>query len=124
MPPKMPDTKNDFYNAFSDWINQRPGLEPCNYGSRSGLNTEYRHISEQKRRALHALRDATSAWVRYDPLTLREVMRAVFSGRLQFDDAGELTYTTGQYWPTEYRLAAAVVLEEYRDAIYRQDTRD
>lgn len=95
---------------FKSWIEQKPGLDPYNYSSRSQMNGEYRRIAQQKDRALQAL---DLFWdLPYSEEYMHEAMRS-FSGRLQFDDKGELTYCTGQYWPTEYRLAAAVVLESY-----------
>lgn len=95
---------------FQKWIDQRPGLDPYNYSGRSQINTEYKHISAQKRRAQRALNVVYD--LPYAKDTWKGAFRA-FSGRLSLNDKGDLEYCTGQYWPTEYRLAAAVVLESY-----------
>lgn len=96
---------------FRQWINQRPGLEASNYSTRGQLNSEYRTIAKQKDRANAALEKFFMCPFDWD--VLRDVMTHAFSGRLFFDAKGELQYHCGQYWPTEYRLAAAVVLEAY-----------
>lgn len=113
-----PSTKEEAIRAFNDWINQRPNLDYHNYGSRTAYAQEQRMITRQLHRARVAL--IRFATLPYDRDHLDNVMHGSFSGRLIFDTIGvhttphnALTYTTGQYWPTEYRLAAAVVLEDY-----------
>lgn len=106
----IPNDKWEVVNKFSDWINQRPGIDSRNYGSYNSLKQEYRRIAKQKRDASAALNLFCS--LPYDVSLMTNAMR-YFSGRLSFDDIGDLQYCTGQYWPTEYRLVADVVLSGY-----------
>jgi hypothetical protein len=107
--------------AMEAWIDQKPDLDPANYNMAEGQNpkspdfaafdAEYRKIQAQGRRARGALKVANQYLPNPDAME-RALTR--FSGRLSWN--GEtLEYTTGQYWPTEYRLAAAVVLEDYNE---------
>ncbi len=112
-----PKTKELAIEAFDRWINQRPGLDPANYIDpyRSdpdrvrAYRSEQRSIIKDKHRALYALR--LFRICDYDPERMIRAFTA-FSGRLEWSDEG-LEYCTGQYWPTEYRIAAAIVLEYY-----------
>jgi hypothetical protein len=107
--------------ALDTWIRQRPGLEWGNYGGDgSAYRAELRDIARDRRDALALLR-AVETCGRIDAAMLREAFRA-FSGRLSLVDKSAhyndgstyykfgLSYVTGQYWPTEYRKAAAAVL--------------
>lgn len=102
--------KNEVYDKFAQWINQRPDLDWYNYQDRSLMNAECRRIAKQKDDAFKALN--LFFMLPYSEEILRDSMRA-FSGRLSFDANDNLQYVTGQYWPTEYRLAACAVLEQY-----------
>ncbi len=104
-------TKLAICGALRSWINQRPGLDFANYGEVSAYRSELRSITRTKRDALALLqfvegRDAITAQ------QLAEAFPRAFSGRLTLKDVdgkAELDYCTGQYWPTEYRNAAAAV---------------
>lgn len=123
-------TRDDILNALQAWINQRPGLEFCNYSSSNhresvaNYRSEQRRITRQKHDAdklLAAVRWRTSIGVP----ELKEAFRA-YSGRLTLHEVTEprptpgidalqtpacrLEYCAGQYWPTEYRAAACAVL--------------
>jgi hypothetical protein len=95
------------------WIRQRPGLEFGNYGQIAPYRAELRQIAKDKRDAETLLRAVE--W--RDSITAEDLLAAfprAFSGRLRLEqrDDGKwaLDYCTGQYWPTEYRKAAAAVL--------------
>jgi hypothetical protein len=67
--------------------------------------------------------------VELSSITAPELLEAfsAFCGRLQItaaDKPGEyrLDYCTGQYWPTEYRKAAAAVLAQALWNYHRDDT--
>jgi hypothetical protein len=109
------------FETFRKFINQRPGLDPRNYisgpGDRNGRQAyqqEARSIQKDGQRARAALKIAQA--YPFNPEALIEATRA-FSGRLKIEEDGSLDYCTGQYWPTEYRQAAATVLETYVEAI-------
>lgn len=93
--------------ALVQWIRQRPGLEFRNYGEMAAYRAELRLIGRDLRDARTMLRYVARSQMPAE--TLRKAFRDYYSGRLQWN--GErLDYTTGQYWPTEYRHAACAVL--------------
>lgn len=109
--------KQAMCSALRAFINQRSGIEYGNYQcgdwkqTRECFNGDYRPMlrhGKQAREMLRAveLRDSITAEM------LKEASRA-YSGRLQFVEKGDkvgVEYTTGQYFPTEYREAACAVL--------------
>lgn len=108
-------TKTAICAALRRWIKQRPGLEFGNYGDVSAYRSEMRSITTDRHHA-----EALLAYVeRSDSITAESLIRAAqsaYSGRMTFDtdeinaDRVRIDYTTGQYWPTEYRRAACAVL--------------
>jgi len=126
------------FDALNTWIRQRPGLDFADYGGgRDGLRayrSEIRDIGKDRKRALKALAEARRSSTQ-DYGLLMEAFKAAYSGRLEWKpeylntvdalagkkpDPAHLSYTTGQYWPTEYRKAAASVLEMYVRALARR----
>jgi len=108
----MKATKQTILNALRSWVNQRPGLDYCNYGDRRSYRAELRGITRDKKDALALL-----SAVELSPVTadqLRASFRRAYSGRLTWKEdgkgGGRLSYCTGQYWPTEYRKAACACL--------------
>lgn len=106
-------TKEAICNALRAWINQRPGLEFGNYGEASAYRSEMRSITRDRADALQILRYVELR----DSITANMLIAAfprAYSGRLSLDRDPKgrmrLDYCTGQYWPTEYRRAAAAVL--------------
>ena len=111
--------KSKLIEALHHWINQRPGLEPGNYISgwddtagRSAYRSESRSIT----RDAHDARYFLDYVAIRDSITAEQILDAAkhnFSGRLSIEPDGDgfrVDYCTGQYWPTEYRKAAAAVL--------------
>jgi hypothetical protein len=111
--------KHALIEALHDWIKQRPGLEPTNYirgwddtAGRSAYRGESRSITKDLHDARYfldyvAIRESISAE------RILDAARHSFSGRLSITPDGDgfrVDYCTGQYWPTEYRKAAAAVL--------------
>ena len=100
-------TKAKIVGTIHCFIESRPGFEPGNYGN-------YRDLRADQRRATRQLHDARAllAYVdKRDSITAEMLLAHLNSGRLTWDRAlGQLDYTTGQYYPTEYRAAAARVL--------------
>lgn len=135
---KQVDT-NAIFDVLEKWIKLRPKLDKADYGCAPGhtrargdwrnawraYNQELNGIRADGKRARLALAEARSL-TPAKPELLLDAFRA-FSGRLQWkpypacdikrdnghEESGYLEYCTGQYFPTEYRKAAAAVLESY-----------
>ena len=111
-------TKPQILEALRQWINQRPGLDFANYGEWKSYRSELRSITRDRADALQLMRAVELR----DSITAEDLVKAfsAFSGRLTlteesvekpgFPTHARLDYCTGQYWPTEYRKAAAAVL--------------
>ena len=105
-------TKQQILVTMSNWIKQRPGLEFGNYGALAPYRAELRQIARDRRDAERLL--AAVAIREY--ITAEDLVAAfprAYSGRLSLVETtkgAQLDYCTGQYWPTEYRKAAAAVL--------------
>jgi len=99
------------------FVNQRPGLDFCNYGDISAYRSESREITKDKHDFNELL---TLALRRVDNLNAALTnLLSNSSGRLILNN-GQLEYCTGQYFPTEYRPAACRALRDliwnsYRD---------
>lgn len=113
--PKM--SKQAMVNALYAFINQRSGIEFANYQcgdwkqARECFMGDYRPILKHGRHARQMLRFVELV----DSITAEMLLEAsrAYSGRLQFVQRGDkvgVDYTTGQYFPTEYRNAACAVL--------------
>jgi hypothetical protein len=134
--------KTKLIDTLNQWINQRPGLDPRNYISdyrdTNGIKA-YRDEARSITKDLHHAR----ALIRYvqnrDSITTADIVEATRGKRLHIQEAAEgyqIDYTTGQYFPTEYRRAAASVLASAiwdrlrldgagtRDDIYRAAKRE
>lgn len=101
-------SKEDITAALRRFTNSRPGLDFGNYGDVSAYRSEACGIARDRREALTLIRAVELSSMTADEL--REGFRA-FSGRLQLPSRHglKLDYTTGQYYPTEYRKAVAAV---------------
>lgn len=105
------DRNPEQYPAFRlllDFAAQSPGLDYGNYGEPKSYRAELRSIGKDWERVNNNARAAISLGV-----TDRELIDAAphaFSGRLTWNGK-DWDYCTGQYWPTEYRKAVAVLLE-------------
>lgn len=112
--------KQAMIEALYRFINQRSGIDFRNYSggdwkaSREAFMGDYRPMIKHGKQARQMLREVELR----DSITVQNLLDAsrAFSGRLQFreDDKGNVTvdYTTGQYFPTEYRSAACAVLAQ------------
>lgn len=118
--------KNIVIESLNKWIKQRPGLDYANYGEPKSYRDELRSIT----RSYHDARELLAFVAMRDGITADDILAAAkgaYSGRLSIDaGTGEINYCTGQYWPTEYRAAAAAVLSQAIWAYYRcgHDTGD
>ena len=106
--------KDTIIAALHKFIAQRPRFEPANY---AGAPEAYRADASKATRDLQDARHLLSAvsWRSISAEDLIDASRRAFAGRLTIDtkaDAVTIDYTTGQYWPTEYRAAACAVLAQ------------
>lgn len=104
--------KNTLINALSAFISQRSGIDGRNYGgSRDAFLGDYRPILKHGRHARELLSFVSRRDISADDLI--SASQSAYSGRLSFvfrGDSAAVDYTTGQYFPTEYRSAACAVL--------------
>ncbi len=110
--------KNAIIAALRQWIAQSPGLQFANYGDRKAYTAEQRAVLRDRRDAETLI----SAVATIQDISGEDLAGAfdAFSGRLTWDGA-RLDYTTGQYWPVEYRKAACAVLARALWNHFRQD---
>ena len=111
--------KQTLISALRRWIEQRPGLEFDNYGDIRAYRAEQRDIT----RDLHHARELLRAVEWRDSITAEDIVRAA-NGRLTIavdGDSVRIDYCTGQYFPTEYRPAAARVLSSVLWAYWREN---
>lgn len=121
-------TKENLITLLDEWITQRPGLDPRDYGGGMDGWRNYRNESAHITRQLHDAKELLRA-VEWSGMTAEDIQNGfrAFSGRLQLkqDERGYyLDYCTGQYWPTEYRAAACAVLASALWDYYRDDVKD
>lgn len=107
---------NPALSALTRFANQKPGLQFANYGNSKAYNQEARNIRADLARFNRALADAMESGTtdadllavvdQGGRLTLPESQMSAPHARIY-----NVEYTTGQYFPTEYRKAAASLLE-------------
>lgn len=116
-PNQIPD-KVTLVDLFSRFIESRPGLDFANYGDAASYRAECRRINRDLHDARALLRHVErllSYPAEYScampAATLLDAMRGTRLS-LSYDKRGKpsLDYTTGQYYPTEYRPVAARIL--------------
>jgi hypothetical protein len=101
--------------ALCAFANQRPSIDPRNYGGGMDGWRAYREESRSVTKDLHDFRALFNSvhWKQsIDATRLQSAFRA-YSGRLTCKVDGSrvtLDYCTGQYFPTEFRKAACAVL--------------
>ncbi len=108
-------SKQDIVNALHAHISQRSGRDFRNYqagnwkASREAFNSDYRPMLRDGKIAREMLREIE----RRESITADDLLAGfrAFSERLSYNaKRKECDYCTGQYFPTEYRRAAVVVL--------------
>lgn len=118
-------TKRAVMDSLWQWITQRPGLDPANYGWGEDGARAYRAEVRSIGRDLQHARELWRAVDGDDSITAGDILaasRTAYCGRLTIGPDGTIDYCTGQYWPTEYRPAAAAVLasalwDNYRESL-------
>jgi hypothetical protein len=95
--------KEVMLDALAAFIRQRPGLEFGNYGDRKSYAAELRKITKARHEAFELLRFVERSSITAENIISRATHRLTWNGF-------EWEYTTGQYFPTEYRVAACALL--------------
>lgn len=107
-------TANQIFEALRKFINEKPEIDPREYGldpnGRQAYRADYSTIQRDGTKARKALREAQQ--YPFNAAIMAEAFGRAFSGRLSWTGT-ELEYTAGQYYPMEYRAAALAVLERY-----------
>ena len=103
------------------FVNQRPGLDFCNYGDIAAYRSESREITKDRSDFFELLGLASRRVENLNDKLTELLSRA--TDRLSIDKDGNLQYVTGQYFPTEYRPAAcralrSLIWDSYRDEKY------
>lgn len=112
-------TREELMAMLTAFVNQRPGFDPCNYGTASSYRSDQRTAQRQRSDALEML--AAIGW--RESITAHDIRKALQgSGRLQLRDDGRLDYCTGQYWPTEFRAGVCRVLSQLLWDYWRENS--
>lgn len=90
--------------AIAQFISSRPGFDFNNYGDIPAYRADVAEAGRQLNDARKLLRYVEMAGIPITDANFRS-----FGGRLSFDGV-KLDYCAGQYYPLEYRRAAAAVL--------------
>lgn len=102
-------TRSQLIQALHAFIESRPGFDPANY---AGAPEAYRADARRALRHLHDARAMLKAIHWRDGIDADDILRASHH-RIDFVPAGNVVrvdYTTGQYYPIEYRAAACATL--------------
>lgn len=121
-------TRETILSLMDAFVSQRSGMDSRDYGQgrdfdREAYMGDYRPMLQAGKDARVLMRKVESSSVTAE--TLQAAFERAFMGRLSLK-AGEngewrLEYTTGQYFPTEYRAAACAVLARALWEHYRED---
>lgn len=101
---RMTTEKEKMMDALSVFIRQRAGLEFGNYGDLQSYRQEQRSITKDRHQAFELFRFIC----RSESITAERI-KAEARNRLEWKN-DKWEYTTGQYFPTEYRRAVCNML--------------
>lgn len=105
------------------FLDRRPGMDWRNYGDGPAYRADYYQVRKDREHALALLRHVELSGITGDAIV--DASRRAFAGRLEFSpDCTRIDYTTGQYFPTEYRKAVCAVLAAALWAYWRADQPD
>lgn len=97
-------------DKLTAFVNQRPGLDLADYGDSKSYNKESREITNDRNQYFELL---AFAYGRVGMPELNDQLTEMLSNtgdRLALNSKGQIEYTEGQYFPTEYRPAACRAL--------------
>jgi len=99
--------KTEILAALSAFAEQRPGIEPGNYATWRDYRNESASVTADLQDARRLIRYVELR----DSITADHLIKALGnSRRLTLKVGGTLDYTTGQYFPVEYRKAVCAAL--------------
>lgn len=117
-------------SKLTEFVNQRPGFDFANYGDAYYYRQDYNYCLKQKRMYESILAACYKVMCReeIENRILQKYSKDVSGGRLVWDTQNQQwEYTTGQYFPTEYRGAAARILWDilwgYLRDTYKEDVK-
>lgn len=112
----MKANKQTIIDNLRGFIAQRSGMDHRNYGDRASYNQDRAKITRHGKHARELLRH-----VELSGITAEELVNASQGMRLEIQDNGAISYTTGQYFPVEYRASACSLLSCVLWDYWRQD---
>ena len=115
-------TTEQILNLIEQFYSQRPGFDSRDYGrSISAYRADRKQANDGLTACKHLMTIVHRRLAHSDNI-IGETLRKELSsgGRLELAN-GSLRYTTGQYFPTEYRWAAAKVLHSAVWADFRSE---
>ena len=108
-------------HALGDFVVQRPNFDLCNYDSMSSYRSDYRPVL-QARHDYFLLAHVVDTWLHNDADKFVAFLDNQNS-RLQYTGKS-WDYSVGQYFPTEYRVAACRLLANFLWQRFRDETRE
>lgn len=101
--------------ALRAWVAQSPRLDPREYSDRASYDSDRRKVTR-------ALKHCTELidWAERTDITHDAIAATMPRNERLTWDGERLDYTTGQYWPVEYRRAVAVALSRAAWAYARE----
>lgn len=121
--PQKLDQREMILGALGAFVRQRAGLEFGNYGDVKMYRQEQRSITRDRHHA-EALLAAVSWRTSITAEKLIAASKRAYSGRLTLTlEPGRVgvDYSTGQYFPTEYRRAVCAVLSSALWEYFREN---
>lgn len=100
--------RTDLLSLLRAFARQRPGLDFANYGDVRLYRNEATEITRDLRDAEWLLSEVQCSDIGAD--RIRAALQG--SGRLTLSDDGKLSYSTGQYWCTEFRPAVSRICSQ------------
>lgn len=116
-------TKQAILDALYRFAEQRPRMEPANYGDYRSYRSESRSVTRDLEQARQLIRYCELSSVSAEAIL--QASRGAYSGRLSInirdDGAIVIDYCVGQYFPTEFRRAVCAVCASALWHHYRDD---
>ena len=103
------NTTTNTVEKLVKFVNQRAGLQYCNYGDIKSYRQEQREITNDRTDFYELLSVAQRRYEgQFNEVLTKELQKT--SGRLTLNEHNNIEYCTGQYFCTEYRPAACRII--------------